>query len=378
MTTPTTPHGGAGEAGDQLLVEDQRFAIIPEWVIDAELSDAAFRLYSVLLRYGATSGQRMPARRTLAERLHRSVDSVDRAMRELQSHRIVRVEHRRRGREHLTNRYHLRTTNPARDPRALRTDHGAPSVVTSTRSAPAPSGGGRAARVAAEVRPDREQLTETPPPPTPPTRRRTSSPASRQEEERRAVGGEDQRMRQLLQTCGIEDLDDLTARCQASRQAVGMPITRWATPCLLAAIQLATARGWPTTLIQEALLTIAADPSSRSPMRLAEAGPWWDHEPARPDAPDPADLAPLEAELDAVAAHRPALQAQARAELAAEHLPLTRATVTRRAVQILHRTTETTPHDASIRASAQRRRERPGTRGQPTHPRNRRSKICDL
>jgi hypothetical protein len=35
---------------------------------------------------------------------------------------------------------------------------------------------------------------------------------------------------------------------------------------------------------------------------------------------------------------RPALQAQARAELTAEHLPLTRATVITRAVQILHRT----------------------------------------
>ena len=49
------------------------------------------------------------------------------------------------------------------------------------------------------------------------------------------------------------------------------------------------------------------------------------------------DLAALEAELDDVAEHRPALQAKARAELAAEHLPVTRATVTARAVQILHR-----------------------------------------
>ena len=62
-------------------------------------------------------------------------------------------------------------------------------------------------------------------------------------------------------------------------------------------------------------------------MRLAEAGPWWDTHPAPPHEPpdfDDIDLAALEAELDDVAEHRPALQAQARTELAAEHYPLTR------------------------------------------------------
>ena len=96
-----------------LLVEEQRFALVPDWVIGAELSDAAFRVYSMLLRFGNGSGCRMPSRRLLAERLHRSVDSVDRAMRELEAHRGVRVEHRRRGRENLTNRCHLRTTDPS-------------------------------------------------------------------------------------------------------------------------------------------------------------------------------------------------------------------------------------------------------------------------
>jgi hypothetical protein len=49
------------------------------------------------------------------------------------------------------------------------------------------------------------------------------------------------------------------------------------------------------------------------------------------------DLAAFEAELDDVAAQRPALQAKVRTELADEQLPVTRATVTARAVQILHR-----------------------------------------
>ena len=46
-------------AGD--LVVEERFAIVPEWLIDAEISDAAFRLYSALLRYGQSSGARMPS-----------------------------------------------------------------------------------------------------------------------------------------------------------------------------------------------------------------------------------------------------------------------------------------------------------------------------
>ncbi|MGB9372966.1 MAG: hypothetical protein WCA82_02270, partial [Jiangellales bacterium] len=103
------------------------------------------------------------------------------------------------------------------------------------------------------------------------------------------------------------------------------------------AIQLAVLRGWPPEQIEPALLTLAADRETRSPMRVAEAGPWWDQPPPPPPELDGVDLAALEAELDDVAEHRPALQAKARAELAAEHFPVTRATVTARAVQILHR-----------------------------------------
>jgi DNA-binding transcriptional MocR family regulator len=95
------------------VVEPQRFAIVPEWVLDLDIPDAALRLHALLLRYGGTSGARMPSRRLLAERMRRSGDSVDRAMRDLETAGLVRVEHRRRGRENLTNRYHVRATGPA-------------------------------------------------------------------------------------------------------------------------------------------------------------------------------------------------------------------------------------------------------------------------
>jgi hypothetical protein len=93
-------HGASTDFdGEGTLVVEQHFAIVPEWVIDADISDAAYRLYSVLLRYGQSSGTRMPSRAPLARRLHkRSVDSVDRALKELVGIGAVVVERRRQGR----------------------------------------------------------------------------------------------------------------------------------------------------------------------------------------------------------------------------------------------------------------------------------------
>jgi hypothetical protein len=328
-----------------LVVEPQHFAIVPEWVLDLEVSDAALRLYALLLRYGGTSGTRMPSRRLLAERMRRSVDSVDRAMRDLETAGLVRVERRRRGRENLTNRYHVRTTNPADrrartvldekpiDGGAAVTDaegggrRSAATRTTAATGAPAARGTG-AARVAADLRPNRKQETQSPPPPTPPPR---------PPRQRRATAEETDQAEVVLARCGITDLAALTERCQTARQALSLSPTRWAGPCLLAAIQLAVLRGWPPQQIQPALLTLAADRETRSPMRVAEAGPWWDQPPPPPPELDGVDLAALEAELDEVAEQRPALQAKARQELASEQLPVTRATVTARAVHILHR-----------------------------------------
>jgi hypothetical protein len=85
-----------------------------------------------------------------------------------------------------------------------------------------------------------------------------------------------------------------------------------------------------------ALLAVAADPSTRSPRRLAEAGPWWDQADG-PITADDRELAEWNARLDELDGRRPALQSQARAELESEHLPLTRSSVTRRAIEILGR-----------------------------------------
>lgn len=78
-----------------LLEVAERFAIVPEWLLDADVSDTAIRLYAVLLRHGQSTGARMPSRATLARRLRKKfVDTIDRAMRELVSVGAVSVEHR--------------------------------------------------------------------------------------------------------------------------------------------------------------------------------------------------------------------------------------------------------------------------------------------
>lgn len=66
------------------LTAEIRFSIIPEWITYADISDKAIRLYSVLARYADNqTHQAFPSRETLAERMHCSTSSVDRATEEL-------------------------------------------------------------------------------------------------------------------------------------------------------------------------------------------------------------------------------------------------------------------------------------------------------
>jgi hypothetical protein len=174
-------------AADVALLEVQeRFAIVPEWLLDADVSDAAIRLYAVLLRYGQSSGARMPGRATLARRLRKkSVDTIDRAMRELVDVVAVTVEHRYAGGQRLTNRYHLHTSQPTGSgDQPVETSEPRRGRAGSRTSAATPAetdhdehgdgaGGGRknAATLAAEMRHDPKHHHLHPQPPEPANRR---------------------------------------------------------------------------------------------------------------------------------------------------------------------------------------------------------------
>ena len=330
-----------------LVVEPMRFAMVPEWLLDAQVSDCAVRLYAVLLRYGQSSGQRMPSRALLARRLHKSsVDTVDRALRELTLIGAVVVERRREGTKNLTNRYRLRTSDPwigpalpvlpmpvRSVPRGDKLDvlpediavEGGSRILAATPTDAARGGRKDRGRVAAEMRPNPEVLTQRTTSPQPPAE---SAP----------IGGPNAA---LLAACGIVDLDEFADQVAVARGSVGRDSVRWSGPCLLAALQAAVkVRGYPPARSAAALVEVARDPATRSPMRLAEAGPWWDR-PAGPvgsgESRSPAEDAEL-VELERLLADRddrPRLQRSARAALVAEGWTVSRLSVARAAAALV-------------------------------------------
>jgi hypothetical protein len=190
------------------------------------------------------------------------------------------------------------------------------------------------------MRPDPGVLTQEQPPP--PALGATSTARDVAQESKGGGGGVD--VRGLLDACGIDDLDQLSTELQQQRRLLGQPAARWTPPRLLEVLHEAVmVRGWPAQSAAPALKAIAADRDTKSPMRLPCPGPWWDlaeravthaeHDPAAA-----AELQRLEERLAEVDGRRVALQRQARAELEALGLSLSRLTVARRACELLDRT----------------------------------------
>ncbi len=151
----------------------------------------------------------------------------------------------------------------------------------------------------------------------------------------------------MLGALGLTGLDDVAARCTRLRADLGLPAGLWTADRLADVLAAAVLdAGWPAVAAVPALLAVAADPTTRSPARLSCPGPWWDT-PMRPpggdstsagqDGEDGAPVGDLEAVLAETGGLRVALQRQARAELSGEGVPLTRSSVTRRAVDIMRR-----------------------------------------
>lgn len=70
------------------------FALIPEWVLHADISANAIRLYGVLNRFANSRGHAWPSRKTIAELMRVSVATVDRAKDELVALGALTVEPR--------------------------------------------------------------------------------------------------------------------------------------------------------------------------------------------------------------------------------------------------------------------------------------------
>lgn len=94
---------------------DNRFAQIPHWVTESEISDGAYRLYAHLLKYADKDTQEAyPARSRLAKDLRKSDRSVDAYIKELKRIHALKVFNRKkRGtNQNYTNIYYVVTANP--------------------------------------------------------------------------------------------------------------------------------------------------------------------------------------------------------------------------------------------------------------------------
>ena len=65
------------------------FAMIPEWVLFSDLRDRSVRLIGVLMRHDGEQGA-FPSRKRLATILNCSTDSVDKAVKELESYGLIK------------------------------------------------------------------------------------------------------------------------------------------------------------------------------------------------------------------------------------------------------------------------------------------------
>ncbi len=129
------------------------FSVVPEWVIDLEVSDRAVRLYAVLGRYADDAKHEgWPSRSTLAKRLGCSVDSVDRAKDELVAAGALEVEHRTKDNgEPTSNLYRIIRSDPA----AV-----VPPLGTDAATQPQGDGGGSRTGAAQNENQEREPMND--------------------------------------------------------------------------------------------------------------------------------------------------------------------------------------------------------------------------
>ena len=99
----------------EFLDTDLRFSIVPEWILDAGLSDRAIRIYALIARYADNETlQAFPSRETLAKRANCHVKTVDRAIRQLVEVGALQKSHRIYGDAYRSNLYTVRRIPPKR------------------------------------------------------------------------------------------------------------------------------------------------------------------------------------------------------------------------------------------------------------------------
>lgn len=110
------------------ITTDLRFSIVPNWVLESEISDRAVRVYALLARYADNETlEAFPRRELLAERAGCHKKSIDRAIDELERCGAVVKRHRKDGNLNKSNVYILKRVGTGL---SLGRDTGVPRVGT--------------------------------------------------------------------------------------------------------------------------------------------------------------------------------------------------------------------------------------------------------
>jgi hypothetical protein len=102
------------------LNTDVRFSIVPQWLLEAETSDRAIRVYALIAGYADSETlTAFPSRETLAKRAGCHVKTIDRAIAELVQIGALTKQQRKNGDEYSSNLYTIRRVprqmSPPRD-----------------------------------------------------------------------------------------------------------------------------------------------------------------------------------------------------------------------------------------------------------------------
>jgi hypothetical protein len=92
---------------------EEKFAVVPEWILYADISAQALRIYGVMARHADKgTGKAFPSHRVIAERGRCSIRTVQRALAELVQLGAIEITERKTEAGQHSNEYFIRVSRP--------------------------------------------------------------------------------------------------------------------------------------------------------------------------------------------------------------------------------------------------------------------------
>lgn len=88
-------------------IERKAFTMVPDWLVESDLSLHDYVVLLVLMKHGRTTGRCTPGFAVIARQARVSRDTVMRSLRSLEERGLIEIERRRVGTKNLSNEYRL-------------------------------------------------------------------------------------------------------------------------------------------------------------------------------------------------------------------------------------------------------------------------------